>query len=58
MDTQVHNKLFTPVQIGAITLKHRSRDAAVEPASSRVAEWRAERFECSNTIASVPLTAG
>src|SRR5260370_799655 len=41
--TRTHNKLFTPVQVGAITLKHR---IVMPPLSRlRVAEWRSERSD-------------
>jgi N-ethylmaleimide reductase len=36
MDARAHNKLFVPVQVGAITLKHR---VVMPPLSRLRAEW-------------------
>lgn len=36
MDARVHNKLFVPIQVGAITLKHR---VVMPPLSRLRAEW-------------------
>ena len=43
MVTPTHKKLFTPVQVGAISLKHRVVMPPYEPAPRRVAERGPER---------------
>ena len=44
MYMQVQKKLFTPVQIGPITLKHRIVMPPMSRLSSSVAEWNSERL--------------
>jgi 2,4-dienoyl-CoA reductase-like NADH-dependent reductase (Old Yellow Enzyme family) len=57
MVTPTHKKLFTPVQVGAISPKHR----VVMPAMSRLrasGQAGSRATSCSNIIASAPPREG